>query len=237
MIVRAREDGVLLMTQPRHAALAADVMRNWSADGLPASSRWASVLLATAEHDNGWLEVDRAPLQDAATGEILDFVHAPVERKHEVWPRGVDRLSGDPYAAALVAQHALTIYARQRGRTEWGGFFRAMEERRAGYMAAAGATESELAADYFFVRAGDLASLIFCNGWTDPEEHGQYTMRLAGSRLEITPDPFGGHEVPLAANARLLPNRPYTGEHDLREAFDCAPEVLLTGVATGARRT
>ena len=114
MILRPNGSSQLLITQPDHAALAARVMRQWRADGLLQSPRLPSILLAVEEHDNGWREVDTAPLVDASTGRVLDFIGAPEEIRRPVWPRGVDRLADTPYAAALVAQHALHIYRRYR---------------------------------------------------------------------------------------------------------------------------
>ena len=114
MIVRVNGSSQLLITQPDHAALAALVMRQWRAGGLLQAPRLSSILLAVEQHDNGWREVDAAPLVDGGTGRVLDFIGAPDEVRRAVWPRGVDRLAATPYAAALVAQHALHIYRRYR---------------------------------------------------------------------------------------------------------------------------
>ena len=73
MIVRQHDSSLLLITQPDHAALAARVMQHWVANGLPDHPHRSSILHAIAEHDNGWQEVDAAPLVDAA-GRIADFV-------------------------------------------------------------------------------------------------------------------------------------------------------------------
>ena len=80
-------------------------------------------MLAIQAHDNGWQEVDAEPCLDPATGRVLDFVHVPEDVRHAVWRRGVARLGGEPYAAALVAQHALHIYRRMRQQPGWRQFF------------------------------------------------------------------------------------------------------------------
>src|SRR5262245_49386437 len=89
-----------------------------------------AILLAIGEHDNGWAEEDAAPTIDPASGAIADFVSVPLSVRHAVWPRGVARLADQPWAAALVAQHALTVYDRFRNVAEWASFFREMEEAR-----------------------------------------------------------------------------------------------------------
>lgn len=220
MIIRPSGSSQLLITQPDHAALAARLMQHWSADGLPDSPRRPTILLAIREHDNGWREVDRSPIVDEATGRILDFVNAPEDVRRAVWPRGVGRLAHTPYAAALVAQHALHIYRRYRTAPAWSSFFGEMEAARARHLeATSGATLDELLRDYFFLRIGDLASLTFCNGWTDAQsDDAGYTIRLEGSRLMVTPDPFAGRRVPLEVAAR---------------AADGAERQTVRGVASG----
>ena len=94
------------------------------------SPRLSSILLAVEEHDNGWREVEAAPLVDGATGRVLDFIGAPDETRRSVWPRGVDRLAASPYAAALVAQHACTSTGATGTIPGWAPFFTEMETRR-----------------------------------------------------------------------------------------------------------
>jgi hypothetical protein len=240
MIIRQTDEALILITQPDHAVLAADLVQHWVADGFPASPNRRLILLAIEEHDNGWREVDAAPILDAATGRLLDFIAAPAETRQGVWPRGVERLAHSPYAAALVAQHALHIYRRYRHDAIWSGFFSAMEAARDRHLGAASPprTLEDLQSDYFFLRAGDLASLTFCNGWNDirndfqAEESG-YAIRFDGRRLTISPDPFGGREIPFEIAARELPARAFRSASEARDIFQAAPTIILRGVASG----
>src|SRR5918995_5056852 len=90
MIIRPHGSTRLLITQPDHAALAGRIMESWTADDFAASPRRAEILGAIAKHDDGWHDVDAAPLVDPATGNFLDFIHAPDDVRQAVWPRGVD---------------------------------------------------------------------------------------------------------------------------------------------------
>ena len=112
MIVRQLSDRVQLISQPDHARLAGRVMAHCTT--LEDSPRRDSILLAIREHDNGWEEEDASPTVDLETGKVVDFVTAPLAIRHRVWPRAIERLSADPWAAALVAQHAITVYDRYR---------------------------------------------------------------------------------------------------------------------------
>jgi hypothetical protein len=235
MIIRPNGASHLAITQPDHAALAGDIMRAWRADGLPASPRRAEILLAVAEHDNGWREIDAAPMTDAATGRMLDFMGVPDTVRRGVWPAAVERLSGTPYAAALVAQHAVHVYARYRPDPSWSLFFAAMETARDQHLrAAAPLTLVDLLVDYPFVRIGDLISLLFCTGWTDTQttETG-HTIRRDDTRVVVTPDPFAGADVPFSIVARELPRVTFRSRMDARDTLAAAPTVTLHGIVSG----
>jgi hypothetical protein len=239
MIVRPDENSLSLITQPDHAALARRVMERWAP--LHDVERRASILLAIEQHDNGWLEPDAAPTVDPATGRIYDFVHIPEERQ-AVWPRGVSRLADeDVWAAALVAEHAVTVYERYRPDPAWAEFFPRLESLREALTEAAGRSEAQRAHDYAFVRIGDLISLMFCTQWSEPQAYGIWTVTRRGDRVSVTsatsaepaPDPFGGRDVPIAITARAIPNRAYATDDDLRQAIRESPIVTLHGVVTG----
>src|SRR5262245_10259714 len=171
-------------------------MTFWIADGLPNAPRRASIFHAIAEHDNGWRDVDGAPIVDEESGTILDFITAPLPVRQGIWPRGVGRLAEDPWAAALVAEHAVFIYQRWRGNADWAGFFTQMEALRDGFVGAAGLTLEDLQRDYLFLRVADLISLAFCNAWTDVLEMGSYKISARRDAVTVEPDPFGGQTVP-----------------------------------------
>ena len=234
MILRPADGGRLLITQPDHAALAARMMQHWRVGGLVDSPRRDAILLAIQQHDNGWEEVDAAPSVDRTTGRILDFINITDDTKREIWPRGVKHLAKTPYAAALIAQHALHIYRRYQSDPHWERFFETMADLCERHLrAAAGPSRDDLMSDYSFVRIGDLASLAFCNAWTEVQtEVPGYRIGLAGERLVITPDPFEGQEIPFEIRARFLPDRSYTAS-DAAEAFWHQTPVTVRGTASG----
>jgi hypothetical protein len=232
MIVRGDAESIQLITQPDHAQMAGRIMEHCVA--LTALARRESVLLAIAEHDNGWTAEDAAPTVNQSSGDVLDFVHLPLGRRHGVWPRGVARLAHDPWAAALVAQHALTVYDRFRVDAEWTSFFEEMAAGRDSMLRASGGPLEDLLAEYPFVRLGDLISLTFCAGWTEPQRYGDWTVRLAGTRVVVTPDPFGEAEIPIEITAREIPKRPYRSDAALRDALSKARARTMRGEVAGA---
>lgn len=227
MIVRPG-DGVLhLITQPDHAALARRLMTLWPS--LTKHERRRDILTALEHHDRGWATSDAAPTVDPDSGRIRDFVHAPLEVRQGVWPVSVEALSAAPWAAALVAHHAISVYDRFRGDRDWHAFFPAMAALRDRFLAQAGGDMKALARDYVYVRLGDVLSLTFCTRAREAHTLGPWTIRLDGTRLHVTPNPFV-LDVGFAIEAREIPDQPYRTDEALHAAIAAAPSRILDGV-------
>jgi hypothetical protein len=236
MIIRHLASSHQLISQPQHAALAARILRHWRPDHFPESPRKASILNATAQHDHGWAEIDEALVVSEATGQLLDFTELSDALKRDTSLRGIERLASDPYAAALVAQHRLHVYRRYAENPEWRTFFTHVTAARDAYLRAARFVSlDELLRDYTFVRAGDLASLAFCNNWTNVDSDGcGYAMRLEGTSLFIIPDPFGGSTIEIEIEAREIAHQSFDSVADARRVVASAPVITLRGFASGA---
>jgi hypothetical protein len=195
--------------------------------------RRPAILRAIGEHDNGWAEVDASPIVNPATGDPSDFVTAPAPVRQAVWPRAVECLSSEPWAAALVAQHAITVYDRYRPDPAWTVFFGRMEDLRDGMVRASGERPDDLSRDYQYVRLGDLLSLAFCTGWSEELRFAEWTVIGSGPRISVFPDPFDGAVVRMQVSARDLRRGPYSGDSELRTEFARAKAVVLHGIAAG----
>jgi hypothetical protein len=242
MIVREDGSDFLLVTQPDHARLARDIVAAVRTEPALASPHRDTVLFATQEHDNGWIEVDAEPTIDPDTGRPCDFVNGPARVKHELWPRGIRRAARrDARAGALIAEHAITVYSYRRSEPEWEGFFGSLTALREDLLrqigAAEGAAREAFDREYRCVRLGDSLSLQFCNGWTAPQETFGYRATLSGETLLVSPDPFGGAVVPLRVLARRIPARRYADDADLRRVVAAAVPEILAGEARGAIAT
>lgn len=244
MIVRDDGRELVLIRQPDHAALAGRVMTVWRDRDFPARPTREAALLATAVHDDGWLEEDESPQWDPASGKPFEFVAHPLARRQALWPRAVARAGErSAYVAALVAQHAITAYRHYERDGQWREFFRTMEQLREtwyhapprGPAALDPPAEERLGflQDYAIVRLGDLISLAFCTGWTTPHECEGYHIQGEDRRVVITPDPFEGETVPLRVEGRRLARRSFESAAALAEAWREAPTVVIDGVAVG----
>jgi hypothetical protein len=231
MILRPAGADVHLITQPDHAHLAAKIIEHVVT--LDARPRRDAILLAVAEHDNGWTEEDAAPIVNPATGRVADFVNVPLAVRHRVWPRAIRRLEQRPWTAALVAQHALVVYDRFRWEPEWTPFFDGMESARDSLLRASGLPFDELVADYEFVRLADLISLVFCMAITQAQQFGHWTVQFGGDHVVVTPDPFGNATIPIEIGARVLRDQPFRSDDDLRADMIAAEHVTVRGTVSG----
>ena len=232
MIVRRLADRLQLITQPDHAQLAGTIMELCVA--LQAEPRRDAILRAIYAHDNGWLEEDQSPRVNPETGDILDFVSAPLSVRHAVWPRAIMRLGKDAWTAALIAQHAITVYDRFRPNREWSSFFASMEAERDARIEIGSLPLETLIADYRYVRLGDLISLTFCTGWSDEQRFGGQTIRLVGNHVGVSPDLFGATTIPIAITAREIRSQRFESDGMLSAALGAADTIVLRGVVSGA---
>ena len=237
MIVRDEGTTLLLITQPDHARLSAELMAAVQTEAALRTATREAVLLATREHDNGWAEVDAEPTIDPM-GRPRDFMTGPAAVRRELWVRGITRVAGmDPRAGALVAQHAVTVYAYRQNAPEWQPFFAAIAAMRDDLLQQlgllTGVPRQIFEDEYRCVQLGDALSLQWCNGWPGPEETLGYGGTVDGAVLRISPDPFGGVTVPLRVLARRIPARRYRHDAELCETLAATPPIVVGGEARG----
>jgi len=229
MIVRPVPSGCVLITQPDHAHLARRIMEHCVS--LVENPRRGDILLAIGEHDAGWADADAQPQVDPATGSVVDFIDAPLAIRQGVWSRTIAGLAHAPYAAALVANHAMLAYDRFRGDPAWAGFFSRMATSRAGTLRATGVSLEQLGADYAFLRLGDLISLAFCTGSTSAQPFRDWTVRLSGPRVVVSPGIFGGAPVTFEVTVRAV-RPPFESSAELQAALARSVTTILKGEAS-----
>jgi len=183
MIRREWEGDFVLIPQPEHARLSGVLAEHWGAGEFVRPEPWDEVLLATYEHDEGWVEWEKRPTLDA-DHFLVNFNRTPLEVTIDNFRRTVEKAykKGRPYAAALVNRHAINVYElvlslRGLGPEEEAkihDYVSELEGRQAEiFRELAGQPEFERAMtdeavhrNGRFVTVLDLLSLILCNGWT-----------------------------------------------------------------------
>lgn len=195
MIVTTEGSRLRLVTQPDHAHLAGELLSLWHADGLPGHPRRADLLFAAREHDNGWREADAAPRWDAERGRPYDFITLPARDRIEIWERGTCRFAtARPYAALLIARHALQLFRARRGEEGWDPFLDFLEDFAHGLLAETGVPREELEADYRWIDLADLVALTACRQSQEPQEpverYGVRIEALEAPEETVRLDPF-----------------------------------------------
>ena len=232
MILRPDAGTLFFITQPDHASLAADLVEHFA--DFAAHPRRAGIRLAVREHDSGWRDLDDELVFDDETGRPLDFMTVPERMKQEVWPIAIDRVRPtSPYAAALIAEHALFVYQANRVKAEWRPFFESLERQRTSLLADARISREDLTGDYFFVGLADLVSLSFCNHWREPRERLGHRVRCEKDEVIVSPAIISGTQVSIGIPGRRIADRQYASRGELRAAVEAAPVERLTGRARG----
>lgn len=141
-----------------------------------------SVILAAAEHDNGWREWDRRPLLDPDTGRPFSYRDMPKEPYVHVWERGIRRAHAiDDTVALLVSLHGTRFF---EGRIATGtatnleaAFYRNQRTFQNAILARSGHPEATweslpeaIAHDFGVIRFLDSLSLFLVERWVSPTD-------------------------------------------------------------------
>lgn len=111
MIRRKLTNGWLLFAQPDHARLAGELATHWGNNGFAQPEPYDDVLLAVAEHDNGWRELDAEPKFNPENGLPYNFAEWPLTKHFPIWQRAERRfLERSSYASALISRHGSTLF-------------------------------------------------------------------------------------------------------------------------------
>ncbi|MFZ3578387.1 DUF3891 family protein [Virgibacillus sp. DJP39] len=109
MIIRERENEVVMISQDDHARISGMFAADWTKYLLKQDDKRNSVELAINEHDRGWIPLDRNPFLNDQTKIPFSFIDYPNEIKLVFYKRGIDEVEEmDSYAGLLCSCH----YAR-----------------------------------------------------------------------------------------------------------------------------
>jgi hypothetical protein len=131
MIVREHDMGLVMIEQHEHGKLAGDFAKRLRPDAAGMDDPYAAdFLLAVAEHDRGWMALDRKPLWNEETGKPYTFVDYPLSPKLEAYMQGLDEIEAmSPYAALICSLH-FTSFTQQEHEVLWQHFLRKEQKRR-----------------------------------------------------------------------------------------------------------
>ena len=206
-------DELLVITQNDHACFAAELLALFRIEGLPEHPHRRELLFATREHDNGWRETDAAPSCDSE-GKPHDFMSLPVDRRQELWRRGVTRFrDSEPRATALILAHAIHLH-RDRDSDGFPELLAIWREQQHELFEEAGLDGEAIAMEYRWLDLADQLSLALSCRWHRRFEAYDFQIEVNGDHLTLDPFPLAGatrFEIPC----RRIPQRAYAGDVDL----------------------
>jgi hypothetical protein len=116
MIVSPRNGDLILIRQTDHATLSGVFAERWGNETFERPEPRGPVLLAAAQHDNGWQEWEAEPKVNPATALPYQFTQMPVGEHLAFYLRGVERvIAEDQYAGLLVSMHCAGLYKQRYG--------------------------------------------------------------------------------------------------------------------------
>jgi len=112
MIRREWKGQLLLIPQTAHAQLAGKLAGQWGNEEFLSPQPRLEVILATAQHDHGWEEWERAPQLNPQKGLPYHFTEMPIPEHLRILRGSVERIrKQNAYAALLVSLHGAALYA------------------------------------------------------------------------------------------------------------------------------
>ncbi len=236
MMLAQHREGPVLVTQPAHAWLAAQLARAWGNDRVGTFEPWEEVCLAAEQHDVGMTEWEQTPSLNAATGLPTTFMEMDLGTHLRLWTEGPERvLSQSRYAALLTSMHGSALYQGRREEPRVAEFLAARSAFEQRLLGALDRPIAEVRRNQLLLWAWDSLSLGLILGWAPWTAErvpaaGDTVLDLDLGRTRdhhtLDPWPFTDDRVRLHVEGRRL-NGTFKNPEELRDALAIAPWVDL----------
>jgi hypothetical protein len=256
MLIRRRAWGLVVVRQVDHQEQCRQMAERWGNGEFERPEPYGPVIDAAAWHDEGWRPWEEVPEVDPE-GHPIDFPDLDRERHMALYRLGIARAAErSARAGLLVSMHGQGLYEERLGLdgpppprdqrpAEVRAFLREQEALQgdlAGRIGGGDALRAWAWAAYRLLQFWDTLSLwLLWRGLPDGREGEQPGVpRRVGDEgvvVHLRPDgedagicdpfPFGGEEATVTVAARVIPDRRYEDDEDLRLALDDAPWSTL----------
>lgn len=253
MIVRPFRGRLLVVRQTDHMTVSGRLADAWGNDRFARPEPFGPLALAAAEHDVGWAEWEATPKVDPATRRPYQFTDMPVEEHLNFYQRGVSAVAAkDAHAGLLVNLHCQGFHNQRFGTTpdmpsrqlphvEAAALRKALvglqsQQRTLGRRVRV--DSATLWTQYELLQIVDRLSLYLCmpllqETTMGPVPDGGATAYLNlspsadGSTVAIGPWPFRETAVMTEVVGRLVSDRDYADDDDLRRELAGAEPITL----------
>lgn len=231
MIITYVPTGWEIISQRSHSLLAAQLCAEWKVGQRPA--RWVDTLIATAEHDDVFNELESAPLLTPSGGP-MDFKMNNFDK--DLSQRLIDRaeMKGS-FIALLIFRHICFTHGKDpKARS----FLKALAKKEKQWIATANTSKAEVDKAYEILEFCDALSLLICQKSVPPEGRvieiskgpdGQaYQLHQKGDKLIIQPWPFEVEVLRVDYECRSLGELHYKNENSFKAALRNAKVMQIT---------
>ena len=261
-MIRRRDDATRLITQTAHGWLSGQFAMHWGNEAFQFPALPQDVIMAAANHDNGWMVWEQTPtLNDR--GHPIDFLEMPVATHVALWRQGIERLRlQNLYVALLVSMHGrLLVEGRLRNNDQDSpadkGLLEAFSAAQRAWEAdiiaqlktqpyfSPGCETHRLEANLRLLQVFDWFSLLLCMKRLSetvvidvpaktPNQRVELRLRPRGDRaLTVTPWPFNRPAFVVTVQAHCLPQPVFESCEAFQLAWKSAKIEPLVFKVTG----
>jgi hypothetical protein len=231
MIVNYKANGWQIIAQRSHGLLAAQICARWQqSDQLV---RWVDTLIATAEHDDVFNELESGPLVNAKGGPI-DFKMTNFDEHLSSQLINRAEMKGS-FIALLVYRHIAFTHGNEPKAKK---FLSSLQEKEKGWLQSAHVNKAEVDRAYELLEFCDALSLIICQEIVPPEGRRVEISRgpsgtthelfMQNDCLVISPWPFEVSEFNVDYECRYLDKLTFPNDKVFRSAFEKADVVQVS---------
>jgi hypothetical protein len=255
MIVRHLNGDLQLVLQVDHDDLSGQFAERFGGGTFWEPEPREAVILACAEHDDGWHDWEGAPEINPESGRAWSFRDLEIHRHLDFYRAGIARITGrDPYAGMLVSKHGSGIYRRRYDlqpemvvpgvtpelAVAIEEFIVEQEAHQETLRGELGASLDEVWSAYRLLQAADRFSLYFCMDRPEGAVGVGPIPRDDGGEVELMVEPLGdwsarltpyplrdSEEELFTLGRRVLPDRVWRSDDEFREALFAAPVEIV----------
>jgi hypothetical protein len=222
MIVNYTQNGWQVIAQRSHGLLAAQICAMWNHAERP--RRWVDTLIATAEHDDVFNEME--------TGQLINPNGGPVDFKMNVFDETLsERLISraemkGSFIALLVSRHISFTHGQEPSAKP---FLFKLQKKEKTWLKITGASKTEVNSAYKLLEFCDALSLLICQDQIPPQERKveissgptgkMYKLYSSEGFLVVSPWPFENDEFVLDFECRHLYGLTFKNDDAFRDAL------------------
>ncbi len=245
MIRREAERGWILITQREHSLLSGDIMKHWGNSKFAKPEPYDEVMLAVAEHDNGWDYWEKSPKINPENKYPKNFLEMNYADQVTIWKRSFLKHSKEhPYASSLIALHFdkfnSSILKKNKSasklKAEIKQFVIQNLKLQKSHKKSLG---DDIINNLKFVQIGDIISLALCHGWRSTQIddipyrlNGKKTSILLlsddGLNYKIFPFPFSKSPVSVSIKGKIINKKTFQNNSTFLDAFNKSKSTKLT---------